>query len=423
MIEKNDFYSDAYAAAFRDLYADNVNEQPARYAALAETSADAFGARGDMRFFSAPGRSEIGGNHTDHQQGCVLAAAVTLDVAAAAAKRRDGVVRIHSAGYAPLTIDLNDLGVHEEERESSAALVRGTAAALRRRGYAVGGFDAAICSAVPKGSGLSSSAAYSVLLCTIFSCLYNDGRVPPVEQALCSQFAENVYFGKPSGLMDQLACALGGFAAIDFRLPETPQIERIDCDLASLGYAICIVNAGGSHADLTGEYAAVPGEMKAVAAYFGKPNLRETDEAAFYRALPALRACAGDRAVLRAMHFFGENARVARLADALKARDMAAFRALMNESGRSSFELLQNVCPTNAKERSVALALAVTERMLDGCGAWRVHGGGFAGTIQALVPLEQIDAYSAEMERVFGAGSCYRLSIRSAGGVELLPGR
>lgn len=404
---------------FSRLYKRESAAQPARYSAALSSFTKAFGARGNLRLFSAPGRSEISGNHTDHQQGCVLAAAVTLDIVAAVSERADDRICLHSAGYAPLTLSVRDLQKHKQERNTSLALVRGIANYLVTHGYRVGGFDAYITSGVPKGSGLSSSAAYSVLIATIFSCLFNGARITPTEQALAAQYAENEYFGKPCGLMDQLACATGGFVAIDFAEPARPVVERVDCDLEAMGYAVCIVNAGGSHAGLTAEYAAIPAEMKSVAAVFGKPHLRQVDEAAFYEALPMLRGRVSDRAILRSMHFFDENVRVGQQAAALKRGDMESFRRLMLDSGDSSFRLLQNVCPADAAERSVALALALTERQLAGRGAWRIHGGGFAGTILALVPLELADAYAVEMERVFGAGCCYRLSIRPVGGVEI----
>lgn len=405
--------------ALNSLYGADAYRQIARYSALTEAFFEAFGAREGVRLFSAPGRSEIGGNHTDHQHGCVLAAAVTLDVVAAAAPRADGRIYIRSAGYPPILLGTEDLAPRKRENNTSIALVRGIAARLAQLGYHTGGFDACIASDVPKGSGLSSSAAYSILIATIFSYLYNDGRVTPVEQALASQYAENVYFGKPSGLMDQLASASGGFVAIDFARAEQPVIARIDCDLESLGYSICIVNAGGSHADLTPAYAAVPQEMGAVAAQFQKSCLREVDEAAFFSSIDRLRGRVSDRALLRAIHFFEENARVRLQAEALKAGDMDAFRQLMLASGRSSFMQLQNVCPPDDAERSVALALALSARQLGNTGAWRIHGGGFAGTIQALVPNAQAEAYAAEMERVFGSGCCYRLAIRPIGGTEI----
>ncbi len=404
----------------RQLYQKNPQQQRKRYQDAVAAFCSVFGPSTErLRLFCAPGRSEIGGNHTDHQHGRVLAAAVTLDIAAAVTARTDGNICIRSTGYPPIRFSLESLAPNPKEHGTSLALVRGIAAYLMEAGRSIGGFDAFVTSDVPKGSGLSSSAAYGILMATIFSYLYNDGSIPPVEQALAAQFAENQYFGKPSGLMDQLASASGGFVAIDFCDPKNPLIQRIDCDLESLGYGICIVNPGGSHADLTDEYASIPQEMETVAAQFGKQKLREVDEEAFYMSIGSLRGKVSDRGLLRAMHFFEENARVPRQVAALKARDMEAFRQLMLQSGNSSFTALQNVCPANNNERSTALALALSRRLLRSAGAWRVHGGGFAGTIQALTPLALVDHYQEEMERVFGKGCCYRLAIRPVGGVEI----
>ncbi len=403
----------------RWLYGGALEAQRSKYAGLIDAFESAFGVVEPVALFSAPGRSEIGGNHTDHQLGRVLAAAVTMDTRAVVAPREDNIVRIHSQGYTPLCVSLENLAPETQEQNESSALVRGIAERLAQTGRKIGGFDAVTASDVPKGSGLSSSAAFSILVATIFSELYNDGQISPVEQALASKYAENKHFGKPSGLMDQLACAVGGFVAIDFAAPNEPKIEQSDCDLSALGYAICIVNCGGSHADLTPEYAAVTQEMGSVAQYFGKTVLREVEEEDFYASLGQLRKAVTDRALLRAMHFFGDNARVPMQAEALRKRDIETFRRLMNESGRSSFMLLQNVCPTNAAERGLALALALSERVLADTGAWRVHGGGFAGTIQALVPLDRVEAYQAEMERVFGIGCCYRFAVRPVGGIRI----
>ena len=409
----------AFDTTLQYLYGDAYEEQKNKYAALTDAFEGAFGESDAAELFSAPGRSEIGGNHTDHQLGRVLAAAVTMDTRAVVAPRADSIVRIHSQGYTPLCVSLDRLTPEAGEENASEALVRGIAERLSTTGRKIGGFDAVTASDVPKGSGLSSSAAFSILVATIFSELYNGGAISPVEQALASKYAENKHFGKPSGLMDQLACAVGGFITIDFEQPEKPKIERIDCDLDALGYAICIVNCGGNHADLTPEYAAVTKEMGSVARFFGKNVLCEVNEDLFYASLGQLRKAVSDRALLRAMHFFGDNARVPLQAEALKRKDIDTFKELMNESGRSSFMLLQNVCPTDASERGLALALAISERLLGERGAWRVHGGGFAGTIQALVPLDRTQAYQAEMERVFGAGCCYRFAVRPVGGIRI----
>ena len=405
--------------ALRYLYGDALESQKQKYIALTNAFESAFGESDDAVLFSAPGRSEIGGNHTDHQLGRVLAATVTMDTRAVVSPRADNIVRIHSQGYTPLCVSLDHLSPDSTEENASEALVRGIAERFTQTGRCVGGFDAVTASDVPKGSGLSSSAAFSILVSTIFSELYNDGQISPVEQALASKYAENRHFGKPSGLMDQLACAVGGFVMIDFEQPEEPKIEKIECDLSALGYGICIVNCGGNHADLTHEYAAVTKDMREVAQYFGKTVLREVEESEFYAALGQLRKSVSDRAILRAMHFFGDNARVPRQAEALKNKDIESFRQLMNDSGRSSFMLLQNVCPTDASERGLALALALSERILAGKGAWRVHGGGFAGTILALVPLEMMPVYTAEIERVFGVGCCYRFAVRPVGGIKI----
>ena len=405
--------------ALRYLYGDAMESQKQKYIALTNAFESAFGESDDAVLFSAPGRSEIGGNHTDHQLGRVLAATVTMDTRAVVSPRADNIVRIHSQGYTPLCVSLDHLSPDSTEENASEALVRGIAERFTQTGRCVGGFDAVTASDVPKGSGLSSSAAFSILVSTIFSELYNDGQISPVEQALASKYAENRHFGKPSGLMDQLACAVGGFVMIDFEQPEEPKIEKIECDLSALGYGICIVNCGGNHADLTHEYAAVTKDMREVAQYFGKTVLREVEESEFYAALGQLRKSVSDRAILRAMHFFGDNARVPHQAEALKNKDIETFRQLINDSGKSSFMLLQNVCPTDSSERGLALALALSERMLAGKGAWRVHGGGFAGTILALVPLETMPAYQAEMERVFGQGCCYRFAVRPVGGVKI----
>lgn len=394
--------SDACKKTFETLYAADAKKQPARYQNALSEFAKAFPQQSRMAFFSAPGRSEISGNHTDHQHGRVLAAGITMDMVAVAAPSEDEHICICSEGYPALVVDLTELSAQPEEKNTSHALVRGIAARLQELGYEIGGFNAYVTSDVPKGSGLSSSAAYSILIGTIFSGLFNEMSISPVLLAQVSQYAENYYFGKPSGLMDQLAASVGGFVSIDFSDTEKPVIEKIDCDLASLGYTICIVDARGSHANLTPEYASVPLEMCRVAKAFGKEVLREVDPAAFFASIGTLRKTISDRAILRAIHFFEENDRVVPLVEALKQKDIPRVISLMNASGRSSFMQLQNVCPTDAAERSLALALAISERLLIGKGAWRVHGGGFAGTIQALMPTEMVEAYCAEMERVFG---------------------
>ena len=369
---------------------------------------------------SAPGRTEICGNHTDHQHGRVLAGAVDLDFLACAAPNGLNRIRFQSEGWPMVEISLDELLPRTDERESTAALVRGMAGLVKERGYEVAGFDAYAVSEVLPGSGLSSSAACEVLLGVIENCLFCSGELDAVTIAQLGQRAENVYFGKPSGLMDQTASSVGGAVAIDFADPAEPVVRSVAVDLESLGYALCIIDSGASHAALTGEYASIPEEMGAVAAYFGRKVLREVDEAELLRALPELRRAAGDRAVLRAMHFFADDRRSAEEADALERGDMDAFLALVRESGRSSWELLQNITPTGAaKEQAMAVALAVAERALAGRGACRVHGGGFAGTIQAFAPLDALESFSAEVEAALGQGSCRALSIRPVGGTVL----
>ncbi len=369
---------------------------------------------------SAPGRTEICGNHTDHQHGRVLAGAVDLDFLACAAPNGLNRIRFQSEGWPMVEISLDELLPRTDERESTAALVRGMAGLVKERGYEVAGFDAYAVSEVLPGSGLSSSAACEVLLGVIENCLFCSGELDAVTIAQLGQRAENVYFGKPSGLMDQTASSVGGAVAIDFADPAEPVVRSVAVDLESLGYALCIIDSGASHAALTGEYASIPEEMGAVAAYFGRKVLREVDEAELLRALPELRRAAGDRAVLRAMHFFADDRRSAEEADALERGDIDAFLALVRESGRSSWELLQNITPTGAaKEQAMAVALAVAERALAGRGACRVHGGGFAGTIQAFAPLDALESFSAEVEAALGQGSCRALSIRPVGGTVL----
>lgn len=390
-----------------------------RYAALCDEFTKLFGSDRETAFFSAPGRTEVGGNHTDHQHGCVLAGSVNLDVIAAASPNNDGIIRIKSAGYDMDTISISELEPVTAENGKAAALIRGMAAAMKKNGYNIGGFDAYTTSNVLKGSGLSSSAAFEVLVGVILSNLYNDGAVDAVDIAKMAQYAENVYFGKPCGLMDQMASSVGGFTAIDFANTENPVIEKVEFDLAGQGYSLCIVNTGGNHADLTQDYADITAEMRSVAALFEKDVLREVDEEQFMLALATVRAECGDRAALRALHFFSDNRRAVLEKEALKNGNFDEFLSLVNESGRSSFMCLQNVFSTSAPaEQGLSLALAVTEKMLDK-GAFRVHGGGFAGTIQAFVPNEMVEDYINEIEAVFGNDTCYVLRIRPVGGYAL----
>ncbi len=370
--------------------------------------------------FSAPGRTELSGNHTDHQHGCVLAAAVTLDTRAAVAKNADRRIRIQSEGYPLCEIALDDLTVRPEEINTTAALVRGVAARFQQLGCEVGGFDAYVTSTVLPGSGLSSSAAFEVLTGTIINHLFFAEKATPVEIAQIGQYAENVYFGKPCGLMDQTASSVGNIITIDFADPEHPAVERLDFDFASCGYSLCILDSGADHAELTDEYAAIPHEMKQVAAVFGKNVLREVEESEFYARIAEARKACGDRAVLRAIHFFEENRRVLLQVRALQNDNFNAFLHYVTESGRSSQLYLQNVTPLGASaHQDMAFTLALAEKLLDGHGACRVHGGGFAGTALAFVPKERLQQFREGFEAVMGEGSCHVLAIRAEGGVLL----
>ena len=370
--------------------------------------------------FSAPGRTEIIGNHTDHQHGCVLAAAVNLETVADVELNDSHLIRVDSEGYPLVEIDLNDLNIHDDEKNSTAALIRGVAAVFAQRGAKLQGFDAKVRSTVLPGSGLSSSAAFEVLMGTIFNELFYDGKLTPVEIAQIGQYVENVYFGKPCGLMDQTASSVGGMVFIDFANPKAPVVERIDFDFAAAGHALCIIDSGADHADLTDEYAAIPEELKAVCAYFGKEVLRDIPEAEFLEALPKLRHQVPDRALMRAIHVYQENKRVLRLADALRNNDFEQFLDIVSASGRSSWMYLQNINPAGATEhQDVALTLALCDTLLDGRGAYRVHGGGFAGTVQAFVPLDMLEKFKTGIEAVLGEGSCHVLNIRSEGGIRL----
>ena len=370
--------------------------------------------------FSAPGRTEISGNHTDHQHGCVLAAAVNLETVAEVMLNDSEVIRVQSEGYPVVEVNLNDLSVHEEEKNTTAALIRGVAAAFSQRGAKLLGFDAWVRSSVLPGSGLSSSAAFEVLIGTICNELFFNQKLSAVEIAQVGQYAENVYFGKPCGLMDQTASSVGGMVFIDFENPNSPVVERIDFDFAAAGHALCIIDSGADHADLTEEYAAIPGEVKRVSTFFGKEVLRDIPEADFFAALPELRHRVPDRAILRAIHFYQENKRVQRQAQALREGDFDTFLGLVSESGRSSWMYLQNITPTGATEhQDVAVALALCDTLLQGRGAYRVHGGGFAGTVQAFVPLEMLDSFKTGIENVLGEGKCHVLSIRPQGGTRV----
>lgn len=371
-------------------------------------------------FFSAPGRTEISGNHTDHQHGCVLAAAVNLETVAEVIVLDDPTIIIHSEGYPSVQIDLNDLEVHPEEMNTTKALVRGVAAAFRQRGAELKGFLAKVKSTVLPGSGLSSSAAFEVLMGTIMNELFFEKKLTPVEIAQIGQWAENVYFGKPCGLMDQTASSVGGMVFIDFADPKNPVVEKLDFDFEKAGHALCIIDCGADHANLTGEYAAIPGESKQLCALFNKEVLRDIPEKEFFEKLPTVRHKVSDRAILRAIHFYQENKRVQKQAKALKENDFDTFLQLVKESGRSSWMYLQNITPAGAiQHQDMALALAMCDTLLAGRGAFRVHGGGFAGTVQAFVPVDMLDAFKQGIEAVFGKDSCHVLSVRKAGGIRV----
>ena len=373
-----------------------------------------------QRYFSAPGRTEIGGNHTDHQRGCVLAAAVNLDTVAAVRPNDTGIIRILSEGYPMCQVDVAELTPKAEEINTTPALVRGVAARFSQLGCRVGGFDAYCQSTVLPGSGLSSSAAFEVLIGTIINHLFFAGKVSQAEVAQIGQYAENVFFGKPCGLMDQTASAVGNLVTIDFYDKENPVIRKVDFDFSACGHALCIIDTRASHADLTDEYAAIPNEIRSVSAYFGKEVLSQIHEEEFYAHIPALRKACGDRAVLRAVHFYQDNARVGKQVAALESGDFAGFLELVKESGRSSYMYLQNVIPAGYKaHQDVAVALALCERFLQGKGAYRVHGGGFAGTVQAFVPNEILPQFKNGIDAVLGEGACHVLSIRPQGGVEM----
>lgn len=404
--------------------AEAIEQQKQRYTNAVESYKSYFSSDGgEIRIFSAPGRTEVGGNHTDHNCGKVLAAGVDMDIIAVVEPVDEPVVIFKSEGFDECRISLDQLDVIESEKNTTPALIRGVAKGMKNRGFKLGGFKAYATSNVLKGSGLSSSAAFEVLVGTIFSYMYNDGKVDPIKIAQIAQFAENVYFGKPSGLMDQMASSVGGFVAIDFKDVESPIIENVNVDFDSFGHALCIIDTKGSHADLTPDYAAIPGEMKAVAEYFSVPVLRQLCKHDIILNIKVLRDKFGDRAVLRALHFFDENKRVEKLVNALKRKDFQAFLDSINESGNSSYKYLQNVfSSSHVEQQGLGIGLNIAEFALERKGASRVHGGGFAGTIQAFVPFELLKEFKMEMEKVFGGGSCHVLKIRPVGGCEVTLG-
>ncbi len=399
-----------------------VETQKARYVAAVDGFAALYGTDRDAALYSVAGRSELSGNHTDHNHGCVIAASIDLDIIAVAAPNDENIIRVKSEGFKEDVVDINAFTEPLATPEGhSNELIAGMAAGFRKDGYRVGGFDAYTTSNVLKGSGISSSAACEDMIGNILSHIYNDGKVDNVEIAKLAQYAENKFFGKPCGLMDQVACAVGGIVAIDFADPKAPIIEKVNCDITAAGYNLCIVNTGGNHADLTDDYASVPAEMKSVAAALGKTVLRECDEQAVIDAIPTLRETVGDRAILRALHFYAENRRVAAQKAALTKGDLPAFFENVVASGRSSFCYLQNVYTSkNLSEQGLSLALNLAERALAGkTAAWRVHGGGFAGTIQAFVPTEAVESFRKTMDAALGEGRCMVLRIRPVGAVKI----
>ena len=407
-IEKGD-----YDKVIASLYPNkDINDRKARIIQVATEFQKLYGDM-DVTLFSVPGRTELSGNHTDHNNGRVIAASVDIDIISIAAKIDEPLVHMKSVGYREDTIDISDPNPDNVRKGSSSAIIAGVADYFRKNGYKYGGFCAYTSSDVLTGSGLSSSAAFEVICARIFSEFYNEGRIPLMELAKAGKYAENVFFGKPCGLMDQAACASGGCLWMDFEDSTNPKTEKVDFDLSNFGYRLCIVNTGGNHADLTDDYAAVPSEMKSVAALMGKQTLRSCDEADFMGRICYMRSIVGDRAIMRAMHFFAENRRVDAAKDALKKGDFDAYLKNVVSSGNSSFKFLQNVYTNkNVEEQGISLALAITESFGEVC---RVHGGGFAGTIQAYIPAERVDDYKKTMESVFGENACQVYTIRPYG--------
>jgi galactokinase len=401
-----------------------VEEQKPRYVETLNSFGELFGFDRDVNIVSAPGRTEVCGNHTDHNNGKVLAASINLDAIAVVSKNSGNdknTIRVKSKGHRMNVVDLTDLEPNESKYGDSTALVQGVSAGIKNLGYDVQGFDAVTTSDVMGGSGLSSSAAFEVLLGTILSSLFNDGKISAVDIAKVAQYSENVFFGKPCGLLDQMASSVGTFVTIDFKSTSEPVIKKVDFDFSKSGHSLCIVDTGGNHSDLTDDYAAVRGEMESVAKAMGKSVLREISYEDFFKALPELSGKVNDRALLRAIHFYNENKRVDNAVKCLENDDFEGFKKIIIDSGRSSFMLNQNVyTPKNPTEQKLSLALAMSEELLSGKGAWRVHGGGFAGTIQAFVPNDMLDTYKNTIEGVFGKGSCHVLIIRPVGGTQVI---
>ena len=420
---KQELSDGVHAARLASLYccapAETASEA-ARYAAVLDGLEKTFGSHAEAGLYSAPGRTEIGGKHTDHQHGRVLAGSVNIDMIAAAAPNDKNQLRVQSEGYDLCVIDLNDLEARKEEENTTAALLRGECAAFTQRGAKLAGLDVYISSNVPKGSGVSSSAAFEVLIGVILNDCFMTEKVSPIAIAQIGQWAENVYFGKPCGLMDQMASSVGNIITIDFASPAKPVVEPVAVDFSKAGLALCILDSGADHADLTDEYAAIPAECRAVAAVCGGEVLRDVPFETFLAKLPECRRQCGDRAVLRAFHVYADNDRVAKQVAALHDGDFGTFLSLVNESGCSSWEYLQNVIPAGYKEhQEVGVTIAAAKHLLGDKGAVRVHGGGFAGTVQAFVPVEMLDEFKAGMEAILGEGRCHVLSIRPEGGAVL----
>ncbi len=416
---KNKISNGCFDKDFIMLYGD-ADVAKVRYSEALDEFCAIYGERDNIRLFSAPGRTEIGGNHTDHQHGLVLAGSVNLDVIAIVSANDSDIVRIKSKGYNIDELNICELDINQTELGKSKSLIRGVLAAFKQNGNHIGGFDAYTTSNVLKGSGLSSSAAFEVLVATIINGLYNGGQVDSISIAKYSQFAEREYFGKPCGLLDQMASASGGFTYADFNNPSDPVVEKISLDLSQSGHTLCVVDTGGNHANLTGDYADITIECKAVSNALDVEFLRDANQDEFYDSIAEIRKKCGDRAVLRAMHIFDENNRVTVQKNALKRGDFNTFFAAVKRSGESSYDLLQNVySPSNPKEQAISLGLALTKRYLNGRGAFRVHGGGFAGTIQCYIPDRMFDGYKAMIENVFGEGSCIKIFVRPVGGYEV----
>ena len=417
-----EFKAGQYAERLKDIYVDDavLDYQKERYIKAIQEFEKLYGEQ-EVEIYSAPGRSEVGGNHTDHQYGKVLAASINLDAIAIVAKTDDSIIDIKSEGYDRIQVHLDSLQPRKEEEGRSEALTRGVAARLKEEGYIIGGFQAYATSDVLNGAGMSSSAAYEVLVGNILSGVYNEGKASPILLAQIGQYAENEYFGKPCGLMDQMASSVGGLINIDFEDPKHPKVKQVKVDFEEYGHSLCIVDTKGSHADLTDDYAAIPQEMKQVANFFEEDVLRKVDKNEFYLNLPKIREILGDRAVLRAIHLFEENKRVDEQVQALEQHDFETFKKLIKASGDSSFKYLQNVYSSHEiNNQSVSIGLAISDTILQEKGVSRVHGGGFAGTIQAFVPNDIVDIYKKDIEHVFGEGSCHVLKVRKYGGMKVL---